>query len=175
MTRDIVIRPATPADLADINAIYNYYVAHSTCVWTATPCSAAERRAWYDEHGEGMPILVAECGGRTVGWASLSAFRAAYTQAGTLEDSIYVHPDFQRQGIGARLLAELVEAARRQGLHSILANVSADQAPSIRPHEKLGFRKVAHLQGVGWKFDRRLDAVYLQLLLAFNSTTDGHG
>jgi len=166
MTDNIMIRPASPADLPDINAIFNHYVAHSTCVWSTNPCSEAERKAWYEEHGESMPILVAEWSGNVVGWGALSSFRTAYTMAGTLEDSIYVHHDFLRQGIGSRLLTELIGTARRMGLRSILANISADQNPSIRLHEKFGFQKVAHLRQVGQKFNQRFDAVYLQLLLA---------
>jgi phosphinothricin acetyltransferase len=166
MTHDILIRPAMPDDLADVNAIYNYYVAHSTCVWTTQPCSEAEREAWYREHGPAMPVLVAEHSGRVVGWGALGSFRAAYTAAGMLEDSIYVRHDFQRRRIGSQLLQALIEAARRLGLRSILANISADQAPSIRLHEKFGFQKVAHLREAGQKFNHRFDAVYLQLLLS---------
>jgi len=166
MTDDITIRPAGCTDLAAINTIYNYYVAHSTCVWTTQPCSEAERKAWYQEHGPSMPVLVAEYPGRIVGWGALGSFRAAYTTAGTLEDSIYVHHDFHRQRIGSRLLQTLIESARRMGLRSVLANISADQTPSIRLHEKFGFQKVAHLREVGQKFNQRFDAIYLQLLLA---------
>ncbi len=170
MTDDITIRPASCADLTEINTIYNYYVTHSTCVWTTQPCSEAERKSWYEEHGPSMPVLVAESNGRIVGWGALGSFRPAYTAAGTLEDSIYVHHDFHRRKIGSRLLAALIEAARRMGLRSILANISADQTPSIRLHETFGFQKVAHLHQVGTKFNQRFDAVYLQLLLAANQT-----
>jgi phosphinothricin acetyltransferase len=162
----VVIRPATPDDLTAINAIYNYYVAHSTCVWTTQPCSEAERIAWYQEHGPTMPVLVAEQSGRVVGWSALGSFRVAYTAAGTLEDSIYVHHNFHRQRIGSRLLQALIEVARHLGLRSILANISADQTPSVRLHERFGFQKVAHLRQVGTKNKQRFDAIYLQLLLA---------
>jgi L-amino acid N-acyltransferase len=166
MTEDVNIRPARPGDLECINAIYNYYVAHSTCVWINEPISACERQAWYEEHGQSkMPILVAEDGGRVVGWCSLGTFRTAYTAAGTLEDSIYLHHDFLGQGIGSRLLEALIDSARRCGVRSILANISADQTPSIQLHEKFGFQKVAHLRGVGQKFNQRFDAIYLQLML----------
>jgi phosphinothricin acetyltransferase len=165
MTHNIAIRRASPSDLQEINSIFNHYVTHSTCVWTTTPCTEVERRVWFEEHGETMPVLAAECDGRIVGWAALGSFRAAYTLAGTLEDSIYVHHDFHRQGIGRRLLAELIDAARRKGLRSILANISADQTPSIRLHQKFGFRKAAHLHQVGRKFNQWHDAIYLQLLL----------
>ena len=86
----------------------------------------------------------------------------------TLEDSIYVHHDFHRRKIGSQLLEALIEAARRIGIRSILANISADQAPSIRLHEKFGFQHVAHLRQVGTKFNQWFDAVYLQLSLAAN-------
>jgi L-amino acid N-acyltransferase YncA len=168
MTDGITIRPAGPADLGAINAIYNYYVAHSTCVWETQPCSEAERNTWYQEHGQSMPVLIAERHGRVVGWGALGSFRAAYTAAGMLEDSIYVHHDFHRQGIGSRLLQALIDAARAEGLRSLLANISADQTPSIRLHERFGFQKVAHLRDVGQKFNQRFDAVYLQLHLAVN-------
>jgi phosphinothricin acetyltransferase len=168
MGDNLIIRPALAADLTRVNAIFNYYVAHSTCVWTTTPCSEAERVAWYEEHGASMPVLVAESGRRVVGWGALGSFRAAYTLAGTLEDSVYVHHDFHRQGIGSRLLRELIGAARRKGLRSILANISADQTPSIRLHENFGFQKVAHLREVGQKFNQWFDAVYMQLLLTAN-------
>jgi phosphinothricin acetyltransferase len=113
-----------------------------------------------------MPVLVAEQNGRVIGWAALGTFRAAYTAAGVLEDSIYVHHDFHRQGIGSRLLEALIAEARHLGHRSILANISADQTPSIRLHEKFGFQEVAHLLQVGQKFNQRFDAIYLQLLLA---------
>jgi L-amino acid N-acyltransferase len=174
MTDSIRIRPATPADLTEINAIYNYYVAHSTCVWTTTPCSEGERKAWYTEHDDSMPILVAESKGRIIGWGALGTFRTAYTLAGTLEDSVYVHHLFHRQGIGSRLLAELIHAAQRKGLRSILANISGDQAPSLRLHEKFGFEKVAHLRQVGQKLDQWFDAVYMQLLLVANQRDGAH-
>ncbi len=172
MIHNIAIQPARPSDLREINAIFNHYVEHSTCVWTTTPCSEVERRVWYEEHVEAMPILVAECGGRIVDWGALSTFRTAYTLAGTLKDFIYVHHDFHRQGMGSRLLTALIDAARRKGLRSILANISADQTPSIRLHEKFGFQKVAHLRQVGQKFNQWFDAVYLQLVLAANTAPD---
>ena len=165
MRDDLIIHPASASDLASINAIFNHYVAHSSCVWTTTPCSEAERVAWYEEHDASMPVLVAESGGHVIGWGALGSFRTAYTLAGTLEDSVYVHHDFHRRGVGSRLLSELIGAARRGGLRSILANISADQTPSIRLHEKFGFQKVAHLRQVGRKFNQWFDAVYMQLLL----------
>ena len=59
---------------------------------------------------------------------------------------------FNRQGMGRRLLQTLIDEARHIGLHSILANISADQQPSIHLHQTFGFHEVAHLREVGRKF-----------------------
>jgi L-amino acid N-acyltransferase YncA len=40
--------------------------------------------------------------------------------------------------------------------------ITAERANSIRLHEKMGFRKIAHYEAVGYKFDRWLDIVHMQ-------------
>ena len=59
---------------------------------------------------------------------------------------------------------------RREGLRSALANISADQSPSLRIHEKVGFQEVAHFHQVGRKFNQWFDAVYLQLIPGANKS-----
>ena len=105
------LRPATTVDLASINAIYNHYVLHSTATYQTTPSTAEERTAWFASHGPDHPILVAERRDEIVGWGSLSPFhpRAAYSR--TVEDSVYVRHDQQRQGVGRAILAELISRA----------------------------------------------------------------
>jgi hypothetical protein len=48
------------------------------------------------------------------------------------------------------------------GKHVIIAGIDADNAASIRMHERLGVFRVAHFKQVGFKFDRWLDLVFLQ-------------
>jgi len=50
-------------------------------------------------------------------------------------------------------------------LHAILAGIDAENQASIRLHAHFGFEKVACLKQVGYKFDRWLDVVYMELLL----------
>ncbi|MBP7934214.1 MAG: GNAT family N-acetyltransferase [Phycisphaerae bacterium] len=80
----MLIRLARPADLVAINDIYNYDVLQSNCTYQTKPESPDERRAWFEEHGEGHPVTVAERSGEVVGWGSLSSFRsrAAYARIG---------------------------------------------------------------------------------------------
>jgi phosphinothricin acetyltransferase len=159
------IRPATPGDLAAINAIYNHYVLHSTCTYQTEPTTPEERAAWFAAHGPLLPVTIAELDGAVAGWGALSRFHGRSAYRHTVEDSVYVHPDFLRRGIGSTILADLIERAREIGHHTILGVIDADQGPSIALHERFGFRPASHLREVGHKFGRWLDVVHMQLIL----------
>jgi phosphinothricin acetyltransferase len=79
---------------------------------------------------------------------------------------VYVDRAFHRRGIGDALLKDLVMRARALGHRTILAGIDASQEASIAIHAKHGFAKVGHLREVGYKFDRWLDVVYMQLIVA---------
>ena len=162
---DLSIRLATAADLEAINTIYNHYVLHSTCTYQTEPAKIDERRSWFAAHGEQYPVTVAERTGEVIAWGSLSRFHARAAYRPTVENSVYVRHDLLGQGIGTLMLTDLIARAKSLGYHSILALISADQTPSIKLHERAGFTKVAHLREVGYKFNRRLDVVYLQKML----------
>lgn len=159
------IRLATPADLPAINEIYNHYVLHSTCTYQEEPSTAAEREVWFLAHGPQHPITVAEIEAAVVGWASLSPFHTRSAYRRTVENSVYVRHDRQRQGIGMALLADSIERARALGHHTIIAGIDREQAASVSIHQRLGFEQVAHLKEVGFKQGRWLDVVYLQKTL----------
>ena len=56
----MTLRDARAHDLEAINAIYNYYVEHSTCTYQETPESIEGRREWFARHGSLHPVIVAE-------------------------------------------------------------------------------------------------------------------
>ncbi len=109
----IIIRPATESDLASINDIYNHYVLHSTCTYQEEPEPPAGRRQWFKHHGDKHPVIVAEAGGLVVGWGSLSAYHPRSAYRHTVENSVYVHHQHHRRGIGSLLLRELIVRARQ--------------------------------------------------------------
>ena len=159
------IRLATPADLAAINDIFNYYVLHCTCTYQEEPETAAGRAAWFASHDARHPITVAELAGQVVGWGALSQFRLQAAYRHTVENSVYIHPEFHRRGIGRALLADLIQRGRAAGHHAILALISAEQAPSLALHAAFGFQQVAHLREVGFKHRQWLDVIYMELPL----------
>ena len=159
------IRLAKGEDLARINDIYNYFVRTSTCTYQEEPETMEARRAWFEQHGPVHPLTVAEIDGQVVGWGSLSEYRARSAYRFTVENSVYVDREWHRQGIGSVILRDLIARARLIGHRSIIAGIDSDQAGSAALHARHGFVKVAHLTNVGYKFDRWLDVVFMQLLL----------
>ena len=161
-----VLRDATATDLPAINDIYNHYVHHSTCTYQLDPETLHDRQVWFAAHSpERYPVIVAELEGRVVGWGSLSRFHPRAGYDGTVEASVYIAHDFHRRGLGRTILQSLIERARSAGFHVLIGGASADQRASIALQESLGFERVGCLKEVGQKFGRRLDVVYLQLML----------
>ena len=161
----MMIRPATRADLPAINDIYNHYVLHSTCTYQEEPATISERAAWFDAHGPEHPVTVLELDGQIAGWGSLSRFHPRSAYRFSVENSVYVHHELHRRGIGAALLQDLLRRATEFKLHTIIAGIDTEQAPSLALHRRFGFVEVAHLQQVGFKFNRWLDVIYMQRIL----------
>jgi len=162
------IRPSTEADIPCIAAIYGYHVLHGTATFETSPPAAEEmcrRRA--ELVSRGLPHLVAGRNGEVVGYAYAGLYRAREAYRFTVEDSVYVHPDCVGKGIGRQLLAAVIRSAAEGGWRQMIAVIgdSANMA-SIRLHEAAGFRHVGVFRSVGFKFDRWLDTVLMQLDLA---------
>jgi L-amino acid N-acyltransferase len=161
----INIREAAQTDLLSINDIYNHYVLHSTCTYQTEPSTLEERSQWFTEHSSPWVVTVVEAEGKVVGWGSLSRFHPRAGYAKTVENSVYLHPDWQGRGLGTLVLKDLIVRAKKNGLHTIVALISADQAPSLKLHEKLGFVRAGEIKEVGNKFGRWLNVAHLQLML----------
>jgi L-amino acid N-acyltransferase YncA len=63
----------------------------------------------------------------------------------------------------------LIDAVQTLGQHSVIGGVALPNPASVALHEKLGFRKVAHFEQVGWKFNRWIDVGYWERILSAKS------
>ncbi|MEJ7732184.1 MAG: N-acetyltransferase family protein [Polyangiaceae bacterium] len=163
---ELAPRDATEADLDVIRAIYNHYVATSTCTFQLEADTADDTKRWFRERDPSVhPVIVTEREGVVIGWGSLHHHKTRRGYRFTVENSVYVDHHHHGGGVGSALLVELVARARAAGHHSILAGVETAQVASLRLHQRHGFVRVSHLREVGYKFERWLDVVYLQLML----------
>jgi phosphinothricin acetyltransferase len=164
---DLVVRPCFQQDLEFVQLIYAHHVTTGTGTFEIAPPDLAEMaERWSKIVARGWPYLVA-CPTRdltrVLGFAYAQIFRDREAYACTFEDSIYVAPGSERQGIGKLLLAHLLEQLREDGVREVVAVIgdSANEA-SIRLHAAAGFVEAGILRNVGRKFDRWLDVVLMQ-------------
>jgi L-amino acid N-acyltransferase YncA len=173
MTPPLIIRPSSAADLPDVTRIYGHAVAHGTGTFELEipePAEMARRRE--DVLSKGLPWLVATCAGHVLGYAYANHFRPRRAYRFCLEDSIYLDPAAQGQGVGRVLLAELLAQCEARGARQMLA-VIGDSANtgSIGVHRACGFEDTGVFKAAGWKFERWLDVVLMQKSLGDGGST----
>jgi phosphinothricin acetyltransferase len=160
----VELRTVERRDVRAVREIYAHHVLHGTGTFELTPPDDAEMAARIDAvTAVGLPFLIATREAEVVGFAYGGHYRPRPAYRFTVEDSIYLHPEAVGQGIGVRLLRELLDGCERLGVRQVVA-VIGDSAnlPSIRAHEQCGFATVGVFRAVGWKFGRWLDTVLMQ-------------
>jgi len=161
----IHIRPVADADFDSILAIYNNAIETLTAVFEYQPYSLEKLREWISSKTDaGCPVLVAEVEERLAGFATYGTFRARPAYKYSVEHSVYVAEHARRRGVARVLMQALVADARQRGFHTMIGGVVADNVPSLRFHESLGFVEVGHFREVGYKFGRWLDLKFVQLV-----------
>lgn len=160
------LRLASLDDAEAIRAIYNLEVTTSTVTFDMVPRSLEEQRAWQTERSGARAVIVAVTNGSVVGFGSLSPWRDRPAYATTVEDSVYVHREHQGEGIGRALLTELVATATAHGFHACMARIVDGHAASIALHAACDFDVVGTERQVGRKFNKWLDVVVMERLLA---------
>jgi L-amino acid N-acyltransferase YncA len=162
----MLIRHATPADAPAIAAIYAHHVAHGTGSYDTEPRSVDTTAALIADHAaQGWPFLVAEVNSIIAGYAYAFQFKPRAGYSWTCEDSIYVHPDHQGQGVGKALLDALVATAEAAGFRTMVAVIGGAEPASVALHAACGFAHAGRLNGMGWKHGRWLDTIYMQRAL----------
>ena len=161
------VRKATEQDLLQILDIYNDAILNTTAVYDYEPHTLEMRRQWFEtKQQQGFPVFVAEENNEVLGFSSIGPFRAWTGYKYSVENSIYVKDGQRGKGIGKLLMQPLIEAAKEMKLHTIIAGIDADNKLSIDFHKQFGFEEAGHLKQIGWKFDRWLDLVFMQLILS---------
>jgi L-amino acid N-acyltransferase YncA len=167
------IRPSAETDLPAIQAIYAQAVLEGTGTFeTEVPSVEEMTRRRAEVLGRHLPWLVAEREGVLLGYAYANYFRPRLAYRFCVEDSIYLAPDAQGQGVGRLLLAELMARCEAAGARQMLAVIGdARNAGSIGVHTALGFQHTGVLKSAGWKFGRWLDVVLMQRQLGSGDST----
>lgn len=132
------IRLATPDDTEGIRAVYAPFIDTPVTFEEEVPSPAA-----YRERIAGIcakyPCLVAERGGRIIGFAYAHELRERIAFQWSAELSVYLAPEAQGRGTGSRLYAALIELLRLMGVKAVYGVVTSPNPASEHLHGSFGF------------------------------------
>jgi len=154
------IRLVGAADIAPILEIWNPLIRDTSVTFTSFEKTHDGLAA--DIAARGTAFLVAEEAGALMGFASYGTFRGGPGYVHTAEHTVIVAPSAQGRGAGRALMHALEDQARAEGIHVLVAGVSAENVSAIAFHRAIGFAEAGRLPEVGRKFGRWMDLVFLQ-------------
>ncbi len=164
--KEIKIRKVVPFDAEAIAQIYNHYISNTIITFEENPVLSAEiLRRIQEIQSISLPWLIAEIDDEILGYAYASRWKERAAYRFSVETTVYVQPDCFKQGIGSCLYNQLIHSLRTKGAHAAMGGIALPNEPSVSLHEKLGFKKVAHFNEVGYKFNQWIDVGYWQHIL----------
>lgn len=158
------VRDAAQGDLPAIQAIYAHHVLRGLASFEEVPPDLEEMRCRHaDVTDRGLPFLVAARNGEVLGFGYCAPYRTRSAYRYALEDSVYIRDGNNGQGMGSRLLAELLARCEKLGYRQVIAVIGdSANAASIALHARFGFVRVGTLRSTGYKFGRWVDSVLMQ-------------
>jgi L-amino acid N-acyltransferase YncA len=151
----LMIRDAALADLAEIVEIYNTSIPGRLATADLEPVTVESRREWFMAHtADRRPLWVLEVDDKIRAWLSLRSFYGRDAYRHTAEVSVYVSPDYHRQHLGDRLLAQVIATSPSLDLKTLVAFIFAHNQPSLNLFKKHDFLqwgylpKIAELNGI---------------------------
>ena len=160
-----IIRDATDSDVLAIREIYAPYVIETPISFEMEPPDEVEMLRRLNRSTDRLPWIVLEHGSEILGYAYATQFRAREAFQNTAETTVYVSKDQQRQGVGRRLMEEVLARLRSAKFHRAVAGVTLPNAGSVGLHESLGFKQVGVFTQVGYKFDQWYDVGFWEFPL----------
>ena len=161
----LTIKKISEKHLREAHKIYNYYIINSYSNFEEKKLTFKQFHINYKYVIKNkLPYLVALSEKKVVGLAYLNRFREKSGYRFAFENTIYVHDKYTRQGIGYKLLKELLYVSKNnRNIKLIIAVIgSIDSKGSVKLHEKLGFKKTGVLKKIGFKNNKWIDSIFLQ-------------
>ena len=159
------IETISEKDLRSAHKIYNYYITNSYANFEEKKITFKEFYTNYKNIiGKKLPYLVAIYEEKVVGIAYLNQFREKSGYRFSFENTIYIHNNYIKQGIGTKLLKALIDLSKKnKKIKLIIAVISSiESQSSIKIHKKLGFKNAGLLKKVGFKKNKWIDSIFLQ-------------
>lgn len=159
--KNIIIRPATEADAAEMLALYTPYVVNTTVTSEYEPPSLAEFLDRIRTYTAKTPWLCCVADGRIVGYGYASPHRKRAGYQWSCETSIYTRIGYHRRGIASALYSALFEILAYQGYYSIYVGITCPNPRSMAFHMAMGFERMGAYQNSMYKFGKWMDVIWM--------------
>lgn len=153
--------------LEEIRAIFNEAILHSTALYDYKPRTEEVMLQWFRaKERDGYPVIgIVDPAGVLMGFGSYGQFRAFPAYKYSVEHSLYVAGQFRGQGVGRRLLQEIIGSTTLRGYHTLIGGIDSENVISKELHRKFGFSHAGTIREAGFKFGRWLNLEFHQLIL----------
>jgi len=158
-----LIREVHIQDAQQLVDIYNYYVLNSVVTFDDIPFESSLFEDKIKTVASQFPFYVYEENDEILGYAYANKWRLKPAYKHTVESTVYLKHTAVGKQIGTKLYSHLLKELKKQNYHAIIGGVSLPNDVSIKLHENLGFKKVAHYNEVGLKFNKWVDVAFWQL------------
>ena len=168
MKSSFKLRPIELTDALSVMKIYNYYIKNGLANFEEKEISYEKFFKTIKEIlNSKLPFIVCEKNNKILGFVYLTNFRNKSGYKHSFENSIYIDKNYINKGIGRILLKNLIEISKtNKKIKSIIAVIgNYNSEGSIKIHKENGFKIVGTLKKVGYKKNKWLDAIYMQLIL----------
>jgi L-amino acid N-acyltransferase YncA len=162
--RQAGLRAARTGDLDAVADIFSHYVINTLITFEETPSTVAQWQERLDDLTERrLPFLVAEVRHEVVGYAYAGPWRPKPAYRHTVEDTVYLAPEWTGLGLGRTLLGALLTGCAQAGAQQVIAVIAdTGDCSSIALHRALGFVDAGRLSAVGHKHGNWLDTLLMQ-------------
>ena len=130
------VRQMTEADWPQVAAIYEQGIVSHKATFAQ---KAPEYAVWDAEHHLHTRLVAETSDGIIAGWVAVAPSFARAVYNGVAEISIYIHDDYQHQGVGTMLLEAAAEESEKNGIWTLEALIFADNEPSLKLFRKCGY------------------------------------
>lgn len=159
------IRNVKYSDAVRIAEIYNYYIENTVITFEIKKVTAADIKKRIAKHSVDSPWITGEVDGKVIGYAYIGTFREREAYRFTKELSVYFDKAYTGKGYGKILFKALLAKTKKTKTKVLIGSIALPNEASVKLHENAGFKKAAHLAKVGYKFKKRIDVGYWELIL----------
>ena len=130
----------------EVKKIYQMGIDTGLATFEST---APEMEIW-DKKFHKKCRMVALINENVVGWAALQPVSMREVYAGVAEETVYIHSNYNGQGIGGMLLKTLISESEKEGFWTLTATILEKNEVSIHLHKNFGFKIVGKRERIAF-------------------------